>query len=952
MRVEHHQLLLVLLLAAPYADAFTSPIFVPHTSKSNILPANLCPISVTLRRSAVTCDASSASAPISSTESPTDLDGVIQSCLSPDCGGGGGGDVERAEAELRAVLSQYKADGDASSKPSSQAFESVILAWLRKSNSDGSTSAIDVASAATRAEALCDEMELLYQPNGILYRKLINVWCAAAMREEDLDAPPSTMGEQKDVQDADDVDESVEDRRAKSYDRTKKAAQHALEILDRMEQLFIETDTDDMMPGVSQYKSVVNAWRILGTDEAEDVIRRVTKREDEMFSRAGLVPDAFLDKRVRSHRDILDIVLRLDNRELAKRLVHRRYGREVEVKDDGSEVVTDRGYPGVVTSTHNYNIIIDALAKSGKPWAGQQAEAILDFMVDQYQSSKNTHIKPNSVTINSCINAWAASSISDSAIRAEAILDKVAAWRHDGKLDDVNADATSYNSIIKAWSLSKGGSEAVGHAERILERMERDARVTPDEISYSSVINSYAKQSASDSRAADKAEQLLLRMYQEHKLNPEKCVAPTVRCFNAALDAHANSRDRSAGRRALKLLSLMEDMYKIGNSNFLPDVWSYNLAIKALSKGGNRRSATQALELLERMEKWSKDGNERIAPDNVTFNTVINAFARSRSRGSAETAEELYYRMKELERGGKCSVRPDSVTLASVVSAWAVSDDNRSSAKRAMILFENAKESGIDIDTVAYNALLNCLAKSGSKYAPDRAEAVLQEMEYEFARGNTNVKPDVISYTSTISALARSRDKMAPHRAMTILARMEAQAVSAEDDSIRPNALTYTAAIRVWARSRDKNKAQQASNLLNWMEEQYRRGNISARPMETSYNLVLNACAYTAASQDAKTMEEAFKVACLTFQELRTSDFVKPNHISYANFLEVVTKLMPEGELHDKLIGNVFQRCCRDGVVSRPVIRRLRGAGSSDLFKTLLGGERITNLPPAWTRNL
>jgi len=894
-----------------------------------------CPASVRYRRSAI--------AVASSNGTDVDTSTVINDLTS-------GGDVEQAEAELRRMLRTYRVDGDMSFKPSPEAFECVILALLRQSYDDG-LSPVTIASIAARAESLVDDMELMYQPNGVLYRKLINVWCAVAMRE-DLDAPSTMQHQVEEVEGTAVMDDLHEDTRGKSFDRAKRAARHSLEILDRMEQLFIETGNDDMMPGVTQYKNCINAWKLLGSDEADDVIRRVVERRDKLFSRAGVVPNSTPKERIHSHKDVLQVVRQLNSKDLSKRLVYRRYGRKVQKTADGSEVVIDNGYPGVVTSTHNYNIIIDALAKSGNPWAGLQAEAILEYMVDQYQSSQNSYIKPNAITVNSCINAWAQSSTRDSAPRAEAILDKVAAWRHDGKLKDVNADASSYNSIIKAWSLSRnGGGDAARHAERILERMEKDPRVTPDEISYSSVLNAYAKHSVRDNRAADKAEQLLLRMYQEHKSHPEKNVAPNVRCFNAALDAHSNSRDRSSGRRALKLLSLMEDMSKTGNSNILPDVWSFNLAIKALSKGGDRRSARQALELLDRMEKWSMDGNERIAPDNVTFNTVINAFARSRTKGSAETAEELYYRMKELEKGGKSSVKPDAVTLASVVNAWAISDDTRSSGRRAIAIFEDAKENGVIIDTVAYNALLNCLAKSGSRQAPDRAEAVLREMEYEYARGNTNAKPDVISYTSTISALARSRDSMAPKRAMTILARMEAEAAGG-DDKIRPNAFTYSAAIRVWARSRDKNKAQQAQNLLNWMEEQYRRGNGSARPTCTSYNLVLNACAYTAASEDTKTMEEAFKIACLTFEELRTSPYLKPSHMSYANFLEVVGKLMPEGELHDKLIDNIFRRSCRDGVVSNTVIRRLRGAGSSHLFKTLLDGERVSNLPQAWTRNL
>ena len=143
--------------------------------------------------------------------------------------------------------------------------------------------------------------------------------------------------------------------------------------------------------------------------------------------------------------------------------------------------------------------------------------------------------------------------------------------------------------------------------------LEKDGRVSPDEISYSSLLNVYANNSWRDSSAANKAENLLLKMYQEHQQSDVN-IAPSVRCFNAALDAHARSRDKSAGRRALKLLSLMEDMkHTSANSDFFPDVWSYNLVIKALSKGGDRTAAKQALELLS---EW-RNGARRETSESV-----------------------------------------------------------------------------------------------------------------------------------------------------------------------------------------------------------------------------------------------------------------------------------------------------------------------------------------------
>ena len=318
-------------------------------------------------------------------------------------------DVELAEAELRNALKT------GASRPPPGAFESVILAWLSESDAG----ATDIATAASRAEALLDEMELFHQPNGVIYRKLIDAWCTAAMME-DLDRE-SAAGASDEVVVADkslldQVDRDIGERQKKkemenTYNRAKNAAQHAGKILDRMENLYLETRIDDLLPGVSQYKGVINAWKVLGSSkEVEDAIRQVESRRDETFAASEI--DTGLSgskKAIASHKDILKIVMRLDDETLSKSLVYRRFGRVVEVDGEGNEKVTDPGYLGVTTSTHNYNLIIDALAKSGKPWAGEQAEAILEYMVDRYSSGENMYIRPSQITLNACINAHAMS---------------------------------------------------------------------------------------------------------------------------------------------------------------------------------------------------------------------------------------------------------------------------------------------------------------------------------------------------------------------------------------------------------------------------------------------------------------------------------------------------------------------------------------------------------------
>ncbi len=66
---------------------------------------------------------------------------------------------------------------------------------------------------------------------------------------------------------------------------------------------------------------------------------------------------------------------------------------------------------------------------------------------------------------------------------------------------------------------------------------------------------------------------------------------------------------------------------------------------------------------------------------------------------------------------------------------------------------------------------------------------------------------------------------------------------------------------------------------------------------------MLNACAFT--GKDLQEQEEAFKVACLTFDELRMSDYLHPSAVSYGTFLKAIKKLMPGSEVRDKLVQGV-----------------------------------------------
>jgi hypothetical protein len=253
-------------------------------------------------------------------------------------------------------------------------------------------------------------------------------------------------------------------------------------------------------------------------------------------------------------------------------------------------------------------------------------------------------------------------------------------------------------------------------------------------------------------------------------------------------------------------------------------------------------------------------------------------------------------------------------------------------------------------DTRIYNALINCWAKSGEWGAGQRAYEIVQDMEDQY-RGGTNVhlKPDIITYSTLLDTISKSREKGAAEKAEEVLTFMEDMYRSG-DTSLRPDIRAYNAVINAWARSRESDKAIRAQAILRRMEAQSERTPMISPHAVYCYNSVLNACAYT--NGDEEDLEEAFKVACITFDELRVSRHYKPSHVTYGTMLGVCTSLMPKGETRNNLVEALFQRCIKDGQVGDMVIQRLGDAAPENLYQKLLNGQSAVNLPQSWSCNV
>jgi len=333
---------------------------------------------------------------------------------------------------------------------------------------------------------------------------------------------------------------------------------------------------------------------------------------------------------------------------------------------------------------------------------------------------------------------------------------------------------------------------------------------------------------------------------------------------------------------------------------------------------------------------------------------VILAYANYGGFRTGAAATSIVKRMENRFLNGDLEVKPTSPTYTSLIKALNWERESTRYAEEAVssLLKNPISSNGLALirpDTAIFNALLNCWAKSGSRGASQRAEEILAEMKHEYRENrNSNVKPNSRTYTTLIDVLSKSGEKGSGKRSLEILNEMETMYKEGYMQA-KPNVYTYTTVINCFARSKEVDKAVKAVDVLQRMEEQYRQGNEGARPNVVAYNSVLNACAYT--PNNAPAIETAFKIACLVFDEVRTSCHVQPSHVTYGTFLSVCANLMPQAEIRDNLVEATFKRCARDGLVSKMVWRNFKAAASPLLLSDILE-QANSGLEATWSRNV
>jgi hypothetical protein len=141
-------------------------------------------------------------------------------------------------------------------------------------------------------------------------------------------------------------------------------------------------------------------------------------------------------------------------------------------------------------------------------------------------------------------------------------------------------------------------------------------------------------------------------------------------------------------------------------------------------------------------------------------NVLFNAWSKSQSQGAAPRSEIILNRMVEIGKSGRKELQPNTVSFNTVIDCFARSDevDAEWRAEELLGKMDELAKLGApsEPDTVSFNTVLATWSKSRQKNAAQRAEDILTHMERRYDSHSTTINPDASLYASVMHAWARS----------------------------------------------------------------------------------------------------------------------------------------------------------------------------------------------------
>uniref|UniRef100_A0A7S4APZ8 Pentacotripeptide-repeat region of PRORP domain-containing protein n=2 Tax=Pseudo-nitzschia australis TaxID=44445 RepID=A0A7S4APZ8_9STRA len=497
-----------------------------------------------------------------------------------------------------------------------------------------------------------------------------------------------------------------------------------------------------------------------------------------------------------------------------------------------------------------YGTLINCWAKSQYREAPQRARDILESMIAQYKNG-DERLMPNSVTYGATMDAYARKGDTKGAIEVFQIMKE----DYESGNTRAKADVRIYGTLMSAHVRS-GNKNAPIEVEKLLMEMvdlysKGVLKEGPNTFIYGTLINCWSKSELPE--APRRAREILEAMITQYKKG-DKHLTPDSIIYNSVLDACARQGDIEGANAVRKL---MQDDFDSGNKRAVPNLRTYSMLIYAHSRGGKPNAPAEGEKLLEEMHDLYSKGKLREPPNTISHSIVINCWAKSDFPEGTQRARDILESMLSRYKDGTSNCKPNAITYHSVLDAYSRRGDIDGANEIWKIMMDDFHSGNGEArpERQTFSILIDTWSKSNKQQeSPIEAEKLLQDMIDQHEKGDILEGPDAIVFSSVINCWAKSGLPESPKRARDILESM-LNHYQYGNEKVRPNMITYNSVLDAYARNGDIKGALEIWDLMN---NDYLSGNLSAEPNIPSYNTLINA--WSKSNKQKEAPKEAEKL--------------------------------------------------------------------------------------------
>lgn len=407
-----------------------------------------------------------------------------------------------------------------------------------------------------------------------------------------------------------------------------------------------------LRPNTVAFNTCINGWATSGRGRMAAVRTQEILRQMEAISESGELdlPDTDVDRNIDSDdSSLVDHSLRPNVRSYS--MVMKAWANVAKMErwssEDSAEQCEDilnrmerRGASDVSVRPNlvAYVTTITAWSRTKAAQAPSRAEDILNRMIDLYYDGDDVELPSlegdvehakHDAPFNAVITAYARSSDPNAAERAFAVLERLEA-------SPIAPTVFTYNAVMDVCA-KHGDPE---RALQILEKMQ-DFSVSPDSTSYDTILNAFARH---EQRGAAERAWKLLRQWEEDRASGEnQSFIPSQVSYSAVINGFAKASGKEYGgmdtvKRAKEVYDRLIDQMDSGVIYGAADPVANSCFLNCCANiYGTRAERKEALIMaIKAFEEMKKNPSLHGEPGQFTFGTMMKATANL----SADAAEK------------------------------------------------------------------------------------------------------------------------------------------------------------------------------------------------------------------------------------------------------------------------------------------------------------------------